>query len=119
MAAHISDTAAAASCSLPDQCGAQGQETYRRAANITDRKTSSTTVTGSTSGVRCNINGIESFWALVKRRYSGPFHHVESRHLLRHANELVERLSDKAAGTVENMGNSTEFDVQESTTSRR
>jgi len=76
-------------------------------------------VTESVSGARCNSNGMKLFWDLAKRRYNGPFHHVEPRHLLRHANELAERLSDKAVGTVENMGNSTEFDVQKATTSRQ
>ena len=52
-----------------------------------------------------HINGIESFWALVRRGYNGTFHHIEPKHLHRYINEFSGRLSDSVAGTVEKMGN--------------
>ena len=52
-----------------------------------------------------HINGMESFWALVRRGYNGTFHHIEPKHLHRYINEFSGRLSDRAAGAVEKMGN--------------
>ena len=52
-----------------------------------------------------HINGTESFWAPVRRGYSGTFRHVESKHLHRYVNEFAGRLSDKAASAVERMHN--------------
>lgn len=48
---------------------------------------------------------MESFRALVRRGYSGTFHHIEPKHLHRYINEFAGRLSDKSAGAVERMGN--------------
>lgn len=36
-----------------------------------------------------HINGMESFWALVRRGYDGTFHHIEPKHLHRYINEFV------------------------------
>ena len=52
-----------------------------------------------------HTNGIESFWALVRRGYNGTFHHVEPKHLHRYINEFAGRLSDRAASAVEKMSN--------------
>ena len=52
-----------------------------------------------------HVNGMESFWALVRRGYNGTFHHIEPKHLHRYVNEFAGRLSDRAASAVEKMCN--------------
>ena len=52
-----------------------------------------------------HVNGMESFWALVRRGCDGTFHHIEPKYLHRYINEFAGRLSDRAAGTVERMCN--------------
>jgi len=51
--------------------------------------------------VRDNIhtNGIESFWALLKRGYCGTFHHFSPDHALRYVNEFVSRMNNKECDT--------------------
>ncbi len=51
--------------------------------------------------VRGNIhtNGIESFWALLKRGYYGTFHHFSREHALRYANEFATRLNQSNCDT--------------------
>ena len=41
----------------------------------------------------------------MRRGYNGTFHHIEPKHLHRYINEFAGRLSDRAAGAVEKMGN--------------
>lgn len=45
--------------------------------------------------VRGNIhtNGIESFWALLKRGYYGTFHHFSPKHAIRYLNEFSSRIN--------------------------
>ncbi len=40
---------------------------------------------------QANTNGIESFWATLKRGYHGTFHHISPKHLHRYANEFATR----------------------------
>ncbi len=51
--------------------------------------------------VRGNIhtNGIESFWALLKRGYHGTFHHYSHKHASRYINEFVSRINNKGYDT--------------------
>lgn len=41
-----------------------------------------------------HTNGIESFWALLKRGVDGTFHHISKKHLQRYVNEFVFRSSN-------------------------
>ncbi|MCY3803775.1 MAG: IS1595 family transposase [Gammaproteobacteria bacterium] len=41
-----------------------------------------------------HTNGIESVWALLKRGYTGTFHHFSMKHLQRYLNEFTFRLND-------------------------
>ena len=40
---------------------------------------------------KAHTNGIESFWALLKRGYYGTFHHFSAKHLQRYVDEFAER----------------------------
>ena len=40
---------------------------------------------------QAHTNGIESFWATLKRGYHGTFHHISSKHLHRYVNEFATR----------------------------
>ena len=31
---------------------------------------------------QAHVNGLESFWALLKRGYHGTYHHISPQHLL-------------------------------------
>ena len=52
-----------------------------------------------------HTNGIESFWALVRRCYNGVFHHIEPKYLHCYINEFAGRLSNKADNAIERMRN--------------
>ena len=51
-----------------------------------------------------HVNGIESFWALLKRGYHGVFHHVSFKHLHRYVNEFAGRLNIRDMDTIDMMG---------------
>ena len=55
-----------------------------------------------------HTNGVESFWALLKRGYHGTFHHVSAEHLHRYVNEFAGRLNTRDMDTVGMMGTMTE-----------
>ena len=40
---------------------------------------------------QAHTNGIESFWALLKRGYHGTFHHISEKHLHRYVGEFAAR----------------------------
>ena len=40
---------------------------------------------------QAHTNGIESFWALMKRAHTGTFHKISYKHLQRYVNEFVGR----------------------------
>ena len=40
---------------------------------------------------QAHTNGMESFWASLKRGYYGTFHHLSSKHLHRYVNEFANR----------------------------
>lgn len=52
----------------------------------------------------CHINGIESFWALLKRAYKGVFHKVSPKHLNRYLAEFSGRYNWRGLDTLGQMG---------------
>lgn len=41
-----------------------------------------------------STNGVESFWALLKRGFYGTFHHFSKKHLTRYVDEFVFRSNE-------------------------
>lgn len=50
-----------------------------------------------------HTNGIESFWAVLKRGYKGTYHWMSPKHLQRYVNEFVGRHNSRGLGTEERM----------------
>ena len=50
-----------------------------------------------------HTNGIESFWAGLKRGYIGTHHHMSPKQLNRYVNEFAGRFNDRQSDTVEQM----------------
>ena len=52
---------------------------------------------------QAHTNGIESFWATLKRGYHGTFHHISPKHLHRYVNEFATRHNLRPKDTQEMM----------------
>ena len=52
---------------------------------------------------QAHTNGIESFWALMKRGLHGTYHHVSPKHLGRYVGEFSGRHNNRPADTVDQM----------------
>ena len=50
-----------------------------------------------------HTNGLESFWAMLKRGYHGVYHHMSFRHLHRYVNEFAGRHNVRSMDTVDQM----------------
>ena len=50
-----------------------------------------------------HTNGIESFWATLKRGYHGTYHHMSEKHLNRYVTEFAGRHNVRPADTVDQM----------------
>ena len=50
-----------------------------------------------------STNGIESFWAVVKRGYMGVYHKWDNKHLPRYIGEYVARHNMRPKDTIEQM----------------
>jgi len=50
---------------------------------------------------QAHTNGIESFWALLKRGHYGIYHYMSAKHLHRYINEFSNRHNTAAYGTME------------------
>ena len=50
-----------------------------------------------------HTNGIESFWATLKRGYNGVYHHFSGKHLHRYVTEFAGRHNDRPRDTITQM----------------
>ena len=51
-----------------------------------------------------HTNGIESFWAMLKRGYQGTYHKISPKHLQRYVNEFSGRHDIRERDTIDQMG---------------
>ena len=52
---------------------------------------------------QAHTNGIESFWATLKRGYHGTYHHMSEKHLDRYVSEFSGRHNDRKSDTIDQM----------------
>ena len=52
---------------------------------------------------QAHTNGIESFWAMLKRGCQGTFHHISAKHLHRYVAEFAGRHNVRESDTVDQM----------------
>ena len=52
---------------------------------------------------QAHTNGIESFWALLKRGYHGTYHHMSEKHLNRYIQEFAGRYNIRKLDTLDQM----------------
>ena len=50
-----------------------------------------------------HVNGMESFWATLKRAHKGTFHKISPKHLQRYVNEFSSRHNNRNADTIDAM----------------
>ena len=52
---------------------------------------------------QAHVNGMESFWSMVRRGYTGVFHHISAEHLHRYINEFAGRHNIRDLDTIDMM----------------
>ena len=52
---------------------------------------------------QAHTNGMESFWAMMKRGYHGVYHQMSPKHLQRYVCEFEGRHNDRPADTIDQM----------------
>ena len=50
-----------------------------------------------------HTNGIESFWAMLKRAHTGTFHKMSPKHLNRYVNEFADKHNCRESDTLDQM----------------
>lgn len=50
-----------------------------------------------------HTNGMESYWSLLKRGYTGTYHKMSANHLSRDVTEFAGRHNDRDADTIDQM----------------
>ena len=53
---------------------------------------------------KAHTNGLESFWAPLKRAHKGTFHKMSSKHMQRYVSEFSGRHNSRDADTIDQMG---------------
>ena len=53
---------------------------------------------------QAHVNGMESFWSMVRRGYDGVYHHISEDHLHRYINEFAGRHNVRSMDTIDMMG---------------
>ena len=53
---------------------------------------------------QAHVNGMESFWSMLKRGYQGTFHHFSEKHAGRYVTEFAGRHNMREANTIDQMG---------------
>ena len=53
---------------------------------------------------KVHTNGIESFWAMLKRGHKGTYHKMSNKHLKRYIDEFVGRHNKRPSDTIDQMG---------------
>ena len=54
---------------------------------------------------QAHTNGMESFWSLLKRGFTGTYHKISPKHLHRYVDEFSGRHNDRPQDTIVQMGN--------------
>ena len=54
---------------------------------------------------QAHVNGMESFWSMLKRGYHGTCHHMSPKHLDRYVTEFSGRHNDRERDTIDRMAN--------------
>ena len=52
---------------------------------------------------QAHTNGIESFWAMLKRGYQGVYHQMSPHHLRRYVTEFEGRHNDRPSDTIDQL----------------
>lgn len=53
---------------------------------------------------QAHVNGMESFWSLLKRAYHGTYHHFSPKHMQRYVDEMATRQNLREMDTADLMG---------------